>query len=63
MQGVEHSSAAGSDEEGPHEADEVIETVEEEVEVEVLQGPRLREAFLFLDTVDPMRIFRPRGPS
>ena len=31
MQGVEHSSAADSDEEGPHEADEVIETVEEEL--------------------------------
>ena len=40
-------------------ADSVIQTVEE-VEVEVPQGPRLREASLFLDTVDPMRIFRQR---
>ena len=58
---IDFSSAEESDEEVLRQADESTGTVAAEVEVEEPRGPRLRAAFLFLDTVDPIRIFRQRG--
>ena len=49
VQDIEYSSAADSDEEVPRQADEITETVDVEVEVEIFRGPRLGAVFLFLD--------------